>query len=338
MNKKLKYIFSIFLLLISIVKVDALSVSKNEITIEKGNKESIELYANVSESVTNIEFILVHTTNDIPASFIVNSNFVDTNPGGSKHSINFDTPQTGNILLGTISVNPKSDGIDTLGTVSAYNGKATTDLGGIITLNRKDINIKITTPVVVTPPQTEQPKPNVSDTPVDNNKKEEPKKETPKQEQNTNTNNNKNNNNIKENEEKKEEEVIKQETYNLLEKIESEIVKIDIQEDVFEYTVTINKETLELDLKPVAIDTNSKIDITSQKIEELKDNKILITVKNGEEEQIYTINVNMIKDFEKAEIDNGKFEENNSYKGKWLVISIILIVVFIVGLLLTKKK
>ena len=37
-------------------------------------------------------------------------------------------------------------------------------------------------------------------------------------------------------------------------------------------------------------------------------------------------------------IDNDKFEENKSYKGKWIIISIFLIVILMISLVLNKKN
>jgi len=125
---------------------------------------------------------------------------------------------------------------------------------------------------------------------------------------------------------------------NLLEKIESEIVKIDIKEDVYEYTVKIKKDIEELDLKPITKDNKYKVEISSQKISELKDNQIIITVKDGDKTQEYKIKVNIIDDIEKVEIDEEVFESTYKYKGKWVTLIVILIGVLFVGVLLNKKK
>lgn len=338
MKEKFKYLFAILLFLISIVRVDAMTVSKNDLTLEKGKGDTVELYANFEQNVTNVEFTLVYTTYDIPANFVVNSNFTDTNPDGIKHTVNFSQTQTGKVLLGTVHITTKVNPNDMLGTINIHSGKATTESGEVISLKRQDINVKIGTPVENDTPSQEESTENNNNNNNNNENKETTK---PKEEAN------KENNNDTKKEEPKNESVKKEETkkeettengYNLLEKIESKIVKIEIKENIFDYTVTVNKETLELDLKPIAIKDTSKINITTQKIEEIKDNKILITVKDGEQEQIYTINVRVLKDFEKAEIDNSEFKTNNSYKGKWLVVTIVLIICLIGSLLLIKKR
>ncbi len=124
---------------------------------------------------------------------------------------------------------------------------------------------------------------------------------------------------------------------NLLDKIESKLVKIELKKNVFDYSVYVEKDTEELDLKPIAKDKDTKVDITSQKISELKDNKIIITAKNGDITQSYNIRVN-IKEVEQITIDKEEFKEDKSYKGKWIVISILLIIALILSMLFNKNK
>lgn len=129
---------------------------------------------------------------------------------------------------------------------------------------------------------------------------------------------------------------------NLLDKIESKLVKIDLQKDVYEYTVKIKEDIKELDLKAIAKDENYKVEISSQKISELKDNKIIITVKDGDNKEEYIIKVNIEKEKEKEikeiEIDEEEFESTYKYKGKWITLIIIMSVLLVVGLFLIKKK
>lgn len=124
---------------------------------------------------------------------------------------------------------------------------------------------------------------------------------------------------------------------NLLEKIESKIVKIDLQKDVYEYNVKIKEDIEELDLKAIAKEENYKVEISNQKISELEDNKIIIIVKDGDNTEEYTIKVN-IEEEKEIEIDEEEFESTYKYKGKWITLIIIMSVVLMVGLLLTKKK
>lgn len=124
---------------------------------------------------------------------------------------------------------------------------------------------------------------------------------------------------------------------NLLESINSDIVNIELKDDTYEYTVNIDEDIKELDLKVVAKDKNTSIDISSQKIEELEDNKIIIKASlNGTSEE-YIINVKVNK---KVQIDESKedIEVDKSYKGKWLVLIIILSIGLVISMMLAKKK
>ncbi len=123
---------------------------------------------------------------------------------------------------------------------------------------------------------------------------------------------------------------------NLLEKIDSKIVKITLKKDQFDYTVKVNETIDELDLKPIAKDKDTKIEISSQKLSELKDNKITITAKNGEIEQVYNITINTKEDV--IVIDKEEFNEDKSYKGKWIVVSIVLVVALLLSMLFNRKK
>ena len=123
---------------------------------------------------------------------------------------------------------------------------------------------------------------------------------------------------------------------NLLERIDSEIVQIELKEDVYEYTVSIDEDIKELDLKPVAKDNNTKIDISSQKIEDLEDNKIIIKASLDNSNEEYIINVKVNK---KVQVDSSKeTKAYTSYKGKLLVLIVVLSLGFVVSIMLAKKN
>lgn len=277
--KKIFFCLLLTLLIIMPLNVYALSVSENNITIEKGTSDTIDLYANVETEVSDISFALVYTTYDIPAYFNIEPGLTDSG-NGINHKIKLAEPATGKIKLGTIKINIVNYPTVTAGSINIHSGKATTTTYETITLNNQMINVTIGTP--------------------------EPKVEVPK-------------------EEKK----------NLLEKIESKIVKIDLKENVYEYTVKINEDIKELDLKGIAKEEDYKVEISTQKISELKDKQIIITVKDGENIEEYKIKVNIAK---KVEIDEEKFTPTYKYKGKWTTMIIIFSIVLFVGLILTKKK
>ena len=282
MKRIIKYFFVIFLLFSFIIKVDALEVSKSNITIEKGGSDNIELYANVNEDIVSVTFTMVYSTYDIPAGFTASAGASDTNPNGITHTVIFDEVKTGKVLVGTININVVNYPSDTVGSVNIHTASAKTTSDSTINLNAQNINITVGTPV---------------ETP-----KEEPK------------------------------EVDK----NLLDRIDSKLVKITLKKDVFDYTVKVDETVLELDLKPVAKDESTKIDIGSQKISELKDGKIVITTKNGDTEQVYNIKVETKEDA--ITIDKEEFKEDKSYKGKWIIVTIVLIVALLLSMLLNRKK
>ena len=288
MKRITKYIFAIFLLLVTFTKVSALEVSKSDVTIEKGGSENIELYANASDDIISVTFTLVFSTYDIPANFTPASDASDTNPNGITHTVVFNEAKTGKVLLGTVNVSAKYNATDTVGTVNIHTASAKTSSEDTINLNARNINIKIGTPV------------------------EEPKLD-----------------------EKKEETI--EVDKNLLDKIESKLVKIELKKDIFDYKVTIKDDIEELDLNPIAKDENTKIEMSSQKISELEDGKIIITAKNGDTSQVYNIKVN-IKNEEEITIDKDNFKTDKSYKGKWIIVSIVLIAALLISMLLSRKK
>lgn len=292
MKKRIKYFFMVFLLLINISSVYALSVSKNDITIEKGGSERIELYANVEADIKRVDFTLVFSTYDIPAAFIANSALIDTNPDGITHSVTLPEAKSGKILLGTVDITSKQDATVTAGSVSIHTASAITTSDEKVSLNPQTINIKLGTPE---PTPTEKPsepsKPSESSGEVDK---------------------------------------------GLLAKIESKLVDIELKKNTFTYTVELkdNKIT-ELDLKPIAKDDKTKVEITTQKIKELKNNKIIITATNGDTKQTYSIRIKRKND---VVIDKGEFKADKSYKTKWIIMSVILLIALAGSIILTKKK
>ena len=292
--KKLFLLLFLSIVIIMPINVHALSVDKNNLTIEKGDSQPIGLYANVSDEVNEIDFTLVYSTYDIPAYFSIEPGLTDTNPNGITHKIVFSEPVTGNIKLGTIRINVVYNPKDTVGTINIHSGKAITTNGETIQLKAQTINANV--------------------------KKEEEDNTQTNTDTTTDTNND-----------------IKEEKTRLLEKIESNIVKIELKDDVYEYTVNIKENIKELDLKPIAKDKKYKVDITTQKIKELKDNQIIITVKDGDNTEEYKIKVNVLE-VNKVEIDEDEFKSTYKYKGKWVTLIVFLSVVLFVGVILNKKK
>lgn len=297
MKKIKRFIFIIFMLIISVHSTFALSVSEDNIVLTDGNDKTIDLYANVTEEVNSVTFTMVFSTYDIPAFFTVNSTYTDANPDGVKHTINFSEPITGKIKLGSIYIKPKSNPNDTSGTVNIHSASAIGIEDNQINLNNLNINVKINK--TVTPPEPTAPE-------------KDPEKPVDNQENNT---------------------------YNLLKSIDSEIVKLAIKKDVFEYEINIKNDIEELDLKPIPTNENYKVDVSNQKVSELTDNLIIIKVTDdANHTQEYKIKVNVLKDTENIQIDDSNFNGKNGYKGKWISIIVVLAIILALGVIFNKKK
>lgn len=276
----------------------ALTVSENNIEIPKSDRKSIELSTNSEEMLTSVEFTLIYTTYDIPASFIVNPNYTDSNPNGIKHKIIFSEPINGNIILGNININVVDNPKDNAGTVNIHSAIGYTESGETINLTSQNINVTVL---------------NNRETNTETNEIEKPKED-------------------------KHEET-KEFDKNVLKEIKSDLVKINIQKDIFEYTITINNDIEKLDLEPIAINESYKVEISNQEIATLEDNKINITITDNKGNKIdYIIKVNILKDISDVEIDDSDFKEKNTYKGKWIILVIIFSSILLFGLILTRKK
>ena len=320
MKKRIKFIFIIFILLINIGSVKALSVSKSNITLKNGENDRVELYADISGSAERVDFKLVYTSNDVRADFIGNSAYNATSTGNTTYRVTFNEPVSGRVMLGVVTIRVVDNPRDTAGGIKISGATATLEDGTTESLGGESINVKVEKEATAeTPKPTETPK-----TPEPTKRPSEPSK-TPEASKPSNPS--ASNPSVQELDEHN----------GLLEKIESNIVKIALKKDTFDYTLTIKDDVKELDLKPIAKDTDSKIDITSQKISELKDNKITITVTNGDTKQEYNFKIK-VKEKNEIVIDNGEFEGDSSYKGKWLVIGIVLLAALIASLLLIKNK
>lgn len=276
----------------------ALTVSENNIEIPKSDRKSIELSTNSEEMLTSVEFTLVYTTYDIPASFIVNPNYTDSNPNGIKHKIIFSEPINGNIILGNININVVDNPKDNTGTVNIHSAIGYTKSGETINLTSQNINVTVL---------------NNRETNTETNEIEKLKED--------------------------EQEETKKNDKNVLKEIKSDLVKINIQKDIFEYTIAINNDIEKLDLEPIAINESYKVKISNQEIATLEDNKINITITDNKGNKIdYIIKVNILKDISDVEIDDSDFKEKNTYKGKWIILVIIFSIILLFGLILTRKK
>lgn len=283
-----KTLLTIVVTLFSIMSVGAISVDSNNITIDKGDSDSIDVYADLDSTVTNVDFNLIYSTYDVVANFVVNPDFRDTHNGGIKHGIVLGEHEGGTVKLGTIKVSVVDNPTVSSGTVSITGATSKNANLESKILNTQVINVNVNNTTEVVEP-TEEPE---------------------------------------------------EKDYNLLKSIDSDIVNIKLKKDVFKYEVTISEEIEELDLKPIAISDSYKTTISSQKISELKDNKITINVSNDEIEKEYEIEVNVKEnDDEKENVSDSKEKESTfKYKSKWVISIIALVAILVLGIYLNKKK
>lgn len=282
MNKILKLIFISFALFFMTNRVFALTVSDSNITMSPGTSKEVELSTTTEVEVSRVEFTLVYSTYDVPANFVVNNIYTDGNPNGIKHIVNFDTPASGTIKLGTVKINTVNSPRETTGTINIHSAKAITTTGETINLNSQNINVTIGEP------------------------KDEPANDDYDK--------------------------------NLLKEIKSNKVRIELVKDTFDYEITIDKDLEELDLEPIAINDKYKVTTSTQKISDLEDNKITITVEDNDNHIVtYNIKVNILKDIKNATIDKNTYKEKNTYQGKWLLAIIFFGIALFVSLIFTKK-
>lgn len=273
------FIVVAIIFLMQISSVYALNVEESDLVLSKGEKTTVDLYANLKEPTTKVSFSLVFTSYDVPASFKVIDTFTNKVTNSTKNTVTFSTTLEGRVKLGTIEVNVSKSAKATKGSVKLTNPVATLENGKTSKLDPLELIVTIG-----------------SDT------------------------------------------VTKEKEKNLLKEITSDIVTIPLQDDVYTYEVSVKEDVTKLDLKAVAKDSTSKVVISNQKISELKDGKITVTVtsKDNVKEQ-YTIKVNVLK-AEKVEIDKEEFEADTSYKGKWVVVIIASALVLAFGIIINKKE
>lgn len=276
--KRIAFLLVVFL--INLPLVSALSVDNTELTVAKGEKSTVDVYADLKEETTKVSFSLVYTTYDVPATFKAEEG-ITLKTNKTKNTLTFSEAQKGQVKLGTIEISILKSAKANKGTIRLNSATATSKSGNISKLDPVELTVTI----------------------------------------GTSTNNS---TSVKES--------------NLLKGITSKIVNIDLKDNVYTYEVNVKEDVKELDLVAVPKDEKSKVVISSQKISELKDGKIIINVtspSNTKEE--YTVKVNVLKT-NKVEIDKEKFKADSSYKGKWVVIIIVSVVALLFGFTLSKKE
>ena len=131
---------------------------------------------------------------------------------------------------------------------------------------------------------------------------------------------------------------------NNLASMSSSIAEISFSKDTLEYNVTVPNDTSEFDLTVTAEDALATVNISNQQLKTNKTNiTVTVTAEDGSTKEYKVIvNKEKKKTTTKAKENNSnKTEEtknSDSYKPKWIVVLIGLLVMFVLDMLYMKKK
>ena len=134
---------------------------------------------------------------------------------------------------------------------------------------------------------------------------------------------------------------------NNLSSMSSSIAEISFSKDILEYTVEVPNDTKEFDLTATAEDALATVNVSNQQLKTNKTNiTVTVTAEDGSTKEYKVIvNKEKKKTTTKAkankENNSNKNEEtknSDSYKPKWIVVLIGLLVVFVLDMLYMKKK
>lgn len=298
MKKRVFLILFIIGLLLGKSDVLALTLDKTSVSIPAGDKENIKLYAKLPEDTVKVEFTLVFDSYDIPVYFSPTTGITDKNPDGIKHTLILSEASSNKTLLGSIIARVVNNPSIKTSGADLHSAAAYDSQGNKTILNSQEITITIG------------------------------KKNTATTEQNNNSSNQETSTT--------KQEVIK--TYNLLQEIKYNNTTIPVVDDVFTYELQVLSSVQELNLQVIPKNDKSKVTISNQKIAELVDNKVTITVTNGKEKQEYVVKINLIKEAQNIEIDNSEFEPKNGYKGTWVVVIIVAGIGLFFGIVMNGLK
>ena len=127
---------------------------------------------------------------------------------------------------------------------------------------------------------------------------------------------------------------------NYLSSLSSDIVNIDFDKEVLDYSVLVKSDVDKLDLVGVPEDSKAVVTILDQSLKSDK-TKIKVTVKAEDgSERTYTVTVNKKNDknvtVKATKKSTDSFEKSN--KLKWGIIFFVLVIIVIIDVLYIKKK
>lgn len=139
-----RIIFLLVVFLINLPLVSALSVDSTELTVAKGEKSTVNVYADLKEETTKVSFSLVYTTYDVPATFKVEEG-ITLKTNTTKNTLTFSEAQKGQVKLGTIEISILKSAKANKGTIRLNSATATSKSGNISKLDPVELTVTIGT-------------------------------------------------------------------------------------------------------------------------------------------------------------------------------------------------
>ena len=139
-----RIIFLLVVFLINLPLVSALSVDSTELTVAKGEKSTVNVYADLKEETTKVSFSLVYTTYDVPATFKAEEG-ITLKTNKTKNTLTFSEAQKGQVKLGTIEISILKSAKANKGTIRLNSATATSKSGNISKLDPVELTVTIGT-------------------------------------------------------------------------------------------------------------------------------------------------------------------------------------------------
>lgn len=139
-----RIIFLLVVFLINLPLVSALSVDNTELTVAKGEKSTVNVYADLKEETTKVSFSLVYTTYDVPATFKAEEG-ITLKTNKTKNTLTFSEAQKGQVKLGTIEISILKSAKANKGTIRLNSATATSKSGNISKLDPVELTVTIGT-------------------------------------------------------------------------------------------------------------------------------------------------------------------------------------------------
>ena len=140
--KRIAFLLVVFL--INLPLVSALSVDNTELTVAKGEKSTVNVYADLKEETTKVSFSLVYTTYDVPATFKAEEG-ITLKTNTTKNTLTFSEAQKGQVKLGTIEISILKSAKANKGTIRLNSATATSKSGNISKLDPVELTVTIGT-------------------------------------------------------------------------------------------------------------------------------------------------------------------------------------------------